>query len=908
MENEIISSDKEESKNNESFMNPHQDDTQYLNLFCNDCFQIPEYKIEIDKNSISLIHECNNVEKKNLFQKKINYLVFSESQCSNCQEKCNSICIECKKYICKKCGNEHIPKKSETFIKCLSIPFEINNSLEKIYFCPCNNIQFICKSHFLQYKFFCPCCRINLCVNCKNYHQHINCPEIIGFKVNNNNQSINPEGSDDIIKNLKTLSDIFDECYSNSLKNGKMTLNIILNYSLINDIKTFIGNYLKLNMKLKKKKLIANTIFNNIDDSGYLCENFGDKKFLKNYSILIDNVDNGDYECHYKLEVLKEFYKNINRFDEYNILNKSSFYISLKGTIEYFRSQYHSVNEGITIINSNINNNYLKKEIDNINLALNICNENINLLKKINMSLWYKYNYQLRRKIGNLIMQMIIYNYWYLLDPIEEKDYILFESNILIKKKISQVSDLIGPENIKKEYEKVLMDHYSKLLEKTNIKLLKEYENLKLEHPDKTIIKEEDTELQFHNFDIDSNHIKEAVIINIFCKLRKYFGFIFNQTIHNKTEQINSQVKEEIEKLTNFNIIDNKNEIQEKKNKENEIINIRDNKCASYFKGINQIKNNFNIEDNIITNKYSSILKIFDIQQKRTYIESNIKEFKNELENLFKNYEFEDVQEIQKSLNLYFNGEIQGVLMEKREFKNVTSIKNQNGNEDLENENSFILKGLHKVEPLIDELLTYLEKLLTRVHTLIKQFERFVENIKIDKKQNPLVFLEELKSVVLMDIKDQKLIQNLYMNYLINFFFYAQDACKYLKELKNNYKEIEIIKTFERNLEKKKILDIFSSRVNFEEHSDLNQEWNKLKNEEIIVQNNPFLNEKIKEYIKNNDENQFLNDLKDIDKIKSKKINLSMADPQQLLIKAYFLQKGIPLEIPKELKFKQVNK
>ena len=140
-----------------------------------------------------------------------------------------------------------------------------------------------------------------------------------------------------------------------------------------------------------------------------------------------------------------------------------------------------------------------------------------------------------------------------------------------------------------------------------------------------------------------------------------------------------------------------------------------------------------------------------------------------------------------------------------------------------------------------------------------------------------------------------------------NFFFYAQDACKYLKELKNNYKEIEIIKTFERNLEKKKILDIFSSRVNFEEHSDLNQEWNKLKNEEIIVQNNPFLNEKIKEYIKNNDENQFLNDLKDIDKIKSKKINLSMADPQQLLIKAYFLQKGIPLEIPKELKFKQVD-
>ena len=70
MENEIIPSDKEESKNNESFMQPHKDGTQYLNLFCNDCFQIPEYKIEIDKTNISLIHECNNGEKKNLFQKK----------------------------------------------------------------------------------------------------------------------------------------------------------------------------------------------------------------------------------------------------------------------------------------------------------------------------------------------------------------------------------------------------------------------------------------------------------------------------------------------------------------------------------------------------------------------------------------------------------------------------------------------------------------------------------------------------------------------------------------------------------------------------------------------------------------------------------------------------------------------
>ena len=624
MENEIISSDKQEIKNNESFINSAQENIQYLNLFCSDCFQIPEYTIEINKKSISLIHQCNNVEKKDSFQKNINYLFFSESQCCICQEKCNSICIECKKHICKKCENEHIPKKSENFFKYLIIPFKKKNNEEKNYFYSGNDIQFICKAHYLQYKYFCPCCRINLCNHCKNYHIHTNCPALIDFKVKKNNHYIHYEGSDDIIENLKKLSKVFEECYSNSLKNGKMSLNIILNYSLINEIHKFIRNYVKLKEKyLTKEKLIANTILNNLDESHYLCQNFCDDEFFEKYSILIDNVNNGDFEYHFKLEVLKDFYKNKNRFKINNRLNNSLFYISLKGIIDFFRSQYHYINESITIINSNINNNYLKKEIDNFKLVQNI------------------------------------------------------------------------------------------------------------------------------------------------------------------------------ENFSNFNILDNKNEMKSKKTKENEINNnfinkIKDNKCTSYFRGINEIKKFFNIEENTIINKYLNILKIFVTPQKRSYIESNIRELKN--------YVFEDLQDIRKSLDLCFKGEIHDVMMEKNEFINESSIKNEKIKEDLENENDFILKGLNKVEPLIDKLLKYLEDILIRLHLLIKQFERFVEkennNDNKIKNKNPLLFLEEFQSVILIDIKDPDLIQNLYMNYLINFFFYAQDSCEYLKELKNNYKDIEFMKRF----------------------------------------------------------------------------------------------------------------
>ena len=47
-----ISTNEEESKKNEFNSLFHQADSPYLNIFCLDCLQIPEYKIEIDKKKI----------------------------------------------------------------------------------------------------------------------------------------------------------------------------------------------------------------------------------------------------------------------------------------------------------------------------------------------------------------------------------------------------------------------------------------------------------------------------------------------------------------------------------------------------------------------------------------------------------------------------------------------------------------------------------------------------------------------------------------------------------------------------------------------------------------------------------------------------------------------------------------
>ena len=105
-------------------------------------------------------------------------------------------------------------------------------------------------------------------------------------------------------------------------------------------------------------------------------------------------------------------------------------------------------------INLKINNNYNIKKRENLNFLIKIHETDIKLLKKINMHLLYKYDYELRRKIGNLMAELILSKYFHLLAPIEENDYILYESLILIKKKIAQINQLTGSENVLNQYEK----------------------------------------------------------------------------------------------------------------------------------------------------------------------------------------------------------------------------------------------------------------------------------------------------------------------------------------------------------------------------------------------------------------------------------------------------------------------
>ena len=94
-----------------------------------------------------------------------------------------------------------------------------------------------------------------------------------------------------------------------------------------------------------------------------------------------------------------------------------------------------------------------------------------------------------------------------------------------------------------------------------------------------------------------------------------------------------------------------------------------------------------------------------------------------------------------------------------------------------------------------------------------------------------------------------------------------------------------------KNLEQEKLLEDLKSKIKIKENNYLKEEWDKLKKEQIFIENNDLLNEKIKECVKENDANKFLKDVSILSRIKEKKIEISHAVPKNLLIKAYWLKK-----------------
>ena len=217
-----------------------------------------------------------------------------------------------------------------------------------------------------------------------------------------------------------------------------------------------------------------------------------------------------------------------------------------------------------------------------------------------------------------------------------------------------------------------------------------------------------------------------------------------------------------------------------------------------------------------------------------------------------------------------------------------------------------------KIEPTLDKYLEKVERLKNKSLSYIKQVENNIDldKIKMDKIEddNPFLFLEKFEDINLFGITSEEVIENAYFSYLINFYFCAEDISKYLRKIKDNYKDAKLFVEFDNIFEKSQMLKNFDSKIKYEENDELKEKWKKLRQEKDFVKGNEILNQKIKEYLEKNDECQFLKDLNNMNQLKDAKINLSLPEPQHLSVKAYWLKKGIPWNIPEELKNTEMEK
>lgn len=314
---------------------------------------------------------------------------------------------------------------------------------------------------------------------------------------------------------------------------------------------------------------------------------------------------------------------------------------------------------------------------------------------------------------------------------------------------------------------------------------------------------------------------------------------------------------------------------------------------------LKELKSYFCIHENSLLKKNKNI---FD-EKSRNKPEKKIEDFKSELNDMFKDYEFSESINYKNAFNLYFKGEIIDILSEKRRYENLTKLKNEIENIDIELTKKDILSNIEKIEPMIDFNLKKIKIIKIDLFDSIRKISRFITlKDKNNNLENPFETLDNL-DMINLDKYGGDNISNIYILYLVNLYFCVEQAIEYFNTLKEKYKDIKLIDDLKRNIEKKELLKIFDSIIKYEEPNTLNEIWKILKQEETLLQNE-YLNEKMKQYVDMNDCDKFLDELSNIIKLKDNKIELSQSDPQNLLTKAFLCSKGIPLKFPDSLKIK----
>ena len=278
-------------------------------------------------------------------------------------------------------------------------------------------------------------CKINLCHECKLEHCHINCPSLLEEKTTE--QIVKYNGSNKII--LELLK-ILKECYLELFKDSNMTLSILLNLFLSNEINEFIKSRINQTNKTndKKEQFIKNKYLETIKISNHLCQIYGGTNFQYNYFQVIHFIRTGNIRSYHNFNKIKEVYKKpFLPLFELNL--KSAYIIGLENLIKNSYTNLLLISNSIEIGKTYYFILETIKKNQELQLIINKLNLDIQVLKAYIVGIDYRVDYELRRKIGNLIAEKFISLYPNKIDNIIETEYLFGLSIEFLEKKIKKI-------------------------------------------------------------------------------------------------------------------------------------------------------------------------------------------------------------------------------------------------------------------------------------------------------------------------------------------------------------------------------------------------------------------------------------------------------------------------------------
>ena len=867
------------------------DDNIIANTFCVECHEFPEYSIRfLSASSFSLVHCCLDGK---YVEKYVNLKHKCEPfslKCKYCEKKCNNICIKCKYTLCRECFKEHdkIPYLP-------NIQISSKNNKQESTIMSLINCQYFCNEHLLKYQFFCPVCKINLCEECNEGHLHINCPNLLEQNINLEHII---EPSNECFKRLYKLARLFYSCYIKNVTNSKMTLNILLNSILANNIVKFIQQN-----QAFEGIIIKNDYLNNIDKNSYLCKVFDSPEFNMYYSNLISNACDGNINDYYKLNKIRDEYKS-QRLPR--LFRKKSFYNSLK--IQMF----NIINTlDLTIAKFNVDKNTLNlnKEINYLKLKNKLYEFSMELFKVFSLKMNYKLDFELRRKVGNILGEVILKNFKVNLNDIEPTKYLLTLSNEKIVEKLTKLT------NTKKNKPKDLEENKEiGTLKSKYIKSLQMLINKAKDEIDKFDIKNSKNSMNvisFKSLNENKEEIDKAIICNLFFFIKRKFGDEFNYQIHNKAHSINILLADEIKRLEKEkekSLLDKDNDkydykkennSTQKNNTKSEVNNneiiINNNKiCPIKYRSIQNLNEKIKVEE-----KMDSEFNYNSLEDNDPIINSTLNEFAKKLNMMKSTYSTSSYISLQQSLNLYLDGK-KGQILEKN-FSSINLAKIIKDCSEQKSNDNEIMNLCEKFRTTLNDGLSFLYSYLSNIAEKIEEISQLfnIDNL-LNKYEITLPLNPKKEFDMIKSYDNKECPEEIYYLTLVFSYFYIISNIKILNRIKNDFEKIGLNEITINNIIKQNLIKKFMENINdFDESMPISNIWNQLKKNDNFVEDEK-MNKLIINYVKKNDEEVYKNDLFNLLKSYCENIDLNGKDPQNIILEPFMEQNNLSDKIEKE--------